>query len=61
MTCGDVQALAKPVLRHRLVMSFAAESEGIGPDQIVDRLLSITPTKEDELTSDARFKKIFAS
>ena len=57
----DIQALAKPVLRHRLVVNFAAESEGITPDHIVDRLLEITPTKEDELTSDARFQKIFAS
>ena len=57
----DIQALAKPVLRHRLVVNFAAESEGITSDDIVDRLLAITPTKEDELTSDARFQKIFAS
>jgi MoxR-like ATPase len=57
----DVQALVKPVLRHRLVVSFAAESEGVTADAIVDRLLEITPSKEDELTSDARFKKIFAS
>ena len=57
----DIQALAKPVLRHRLVVNFAAESEGVTPDDIVDRLLAITPTKEDELTSDARFQKIFAS
>jgi MoxR-like ATPase len=61
VSTDDVQALAKPVLRHRMVVSFAAESEGISPDHIVDRLLAVTPTKEDELTSDARFKKIFAS
>jgi MoxR-like ATPase len=57
----DIQALVKPVLRHRLVVNFAAESDGVTPDLIVDRLLAITPTKEDELTSDARFQKIFAS
>jgi MoxR-like ATPase len=57
----DVQALAKPVLRHRLVVNFAAESEGVTPDDIIDRLLAITPTKEDELTRDERFQKIFAS
>ncbi len=61
VSTDDIQALAKPVLRHRLVVNFAAESEGIGPDDVVDRLLQITPTKEDELTSDARFRKIFAS
>jgi MoxR-like ATPase len=57
----DVQALAKPVLRHRLVVNFAAESDGVTADTIVDKLLQTTPTKEDELTSDARFQKIFAS
>jgi MoxR-like ATPase len=57
----DIQALAKPVLRHRLVVNFAAESDGVTQDDIIDRLLAVTPTKEDELTSDARFQKIFAS
>ncbi len=57
----DVQALAAPVLRHRLVVNFAAESDGITADDIVDRLIEVTPTAEDELTSDARFQKIFAS
>jgi len=57
----DIQALAKPVLRHRLVVNFAAESDGVTQDDIIDRLLAVTPTKEDELTTDARFQKIFAS
>ena len=57
----DIQALAKPILRHRIVVNFAAESEGVTADDIIDRLIAITPTKEDELTSDARFQKIFAS
>jgi MoxR-like ATPase len=57
----DLAVLAKPVLRHRLVLSFTAESEGVTSDDVIDRLLSITPSKEDELTRDARFQKIFAS
>lgn len=57
----DIQSLAKPVLRHRLVVNFGAESEGVTPDDIVDQLLSVTPTTEDELLHDARFQKIFAS
>jgi MoxR-like ATPase len=61
VTCDDVKALAKPVLRHRLVLSFTAESEGVAPDDLIERLLAITPTREDELTNDARFQKIFAS
>jgi MoxR-like ATPase len=61
VSTDDIQALAAPVLRHRLVVNFAAESEGTTPDDIVAKLIEITPTKEDELTSDARFQKIFAS
>ncbi len=61
VTCEDIQALAKPVLRHRLVMSFTAESEGVTPDSVIEQILSVTPTTEDELTNDARFQKIFAS
>ena len=43
----DIQALAKPVLRHRLVVNFAAESEGVTPDDVVERSASheSTPTK----------------
>jgi MoxR-like ATPase len=61
VSTDDIVALAKPVLRHRLVVNFAAESDGITQDDIVDRLIAGTPTKEDELTRDARFQAIFAS
>ncbi len=61
VSTDDIQALAKPVLRHRLVVNFAAESDGVTQDDIIDRLLTVTPTKEDELTTDGRFQKIFAS
>jgi MoxR-like ATPase len=57
----DLQALAKPVLRHRLVVNFAAESEGITTDDIIDRLLETTPTHEDDLARDERFQRMFAS
>ena len=57
----DISALARPVLRHRLVVNFAAESDGVTPDKIIDKIIAITPTKEDALTSDARFQAIFAS
>jgi len=57
----DIRALAKPVLRHRLVVNFAAESDGITSDHIIDRLLEVTPTHEDKLIHDDRFQKIFAS
>jgi MoxR-like ATPase len=61
VTVEDVQVLAPPVLRHRLVLSFTAESDGVCTDDVVRRILSITPSHEDELTRDARFQTIFAS
>jgi len=61
VTIEDIQALALPVLRHRIVVNFAAESEGISSDTIIGQLLTNTPTQEDELAHDARFKAIFAS
>src|SRR5271166_278824 len=59
--CEDVQALAYPVLRHRILTNFTAASEGITPDTVIKRLVEETPSKESELTRDERFKKIFAS
>ena len=57
----DIQALAGPVLRHRIVVGFAAESEGVTPDAIIRRIIENTPSREDELTRDPRFQTIFAS
>jgi MoxR-like ATPase len=37
---GDVRALAAPVLRHRIVPSFAAEAEGVSAIQIVEQLVA---------------------
>src|ERR1022692_2589283 len=57
----DIQELALPVLRHRILTNFTAASEGITTDKVIERLLRDTPSKEGELTRDERFKKIFAS
>lgn len=57
----DIAALAHPVLRHRIVTNFSAESDGITSDGVIDRILEETPSKEGELTSDPRFAKIFAA
>jgi MoxR-like ATPase len=39
----DVQALAKPILRHRIMTNFYAESERINSDTIIDRLIETIP------------------
>jgi MoxR-like ATPase len=40
----DIRALAHPVLRHRVLTNFRAESEGVSTDTIIDELLSMVPT-----------------
>ncbi len=61
MQTEDIQALAYPVLRHRILTNFTAASEGITPDTVIEKLIKETPAKDSELTRDERFKKIFAS
>ena len=39
----DIQALAKPILRHRIMTNFYAESERITSDAIIERLLETVP------------------
>jgi len=39
----DVRALTHPVLRHRIITNFHAQSEGVTTDQIVDKLLQQVP------------------
>jgi len=61
VTTDDIKALAHPVMRHRIAINFAAQSDGLSSDDVIQQLIDNTPSKEDELSSDARFQKIFAS
>jgi MoxR-like ATPase len=39
----DIKALAHPVLRHRVLTNFRAESEGVSSDALIDELLKVVP------------------
>jgi MoxR-like ATPase len=39
----DVRSLAHPVLRHRILTNFRAESEGVTSDALIDELLKVVP------------------
>jgi MoxR-like ATPase len=39
----DVQAVVRPALRHRLILNFEAEAEGITTDHIVEQILKDVP------------------
>jgi MoxR-like ATPase len=45
----DIRALAHPVLRHRILTNFHAQSERITTDHIVDKLLEAVPTPKSGL------------
>jgi len=43
VTYEDIRSLAHPVLRHRVLTNFRAESEGVTSDSIIDELLTAVP------------------
>ena len=45
VSCQDVARMALPVLRHRIMPSFAAEAEGVTTDTIIKRLLAEVPER----------------
>ena len=46
----DVQALAYPVMRHRILTNFHAESQRITTEEIIRRLLEAVPVPKSGLT-----------
>ncbi len=40
----DVRAVAHDVLRHRLILSFEAEANGVNADQVIDTLINTVPS-----------------
>jgi len=47
-TIEDVRAIATPVLRHRIITTFNAESSGITSDDVVKRLIEHIPERHDD-------------
>ena len=46
-TTDDVRAVVRPVLRHRVITNFDAESSGIRSDNVIDQLLKELPERSD--------------
>ncbi|MEL6870642.1 MAG: MoxR family ATPase [Pseudomonadota bacterium] len=53
VTLEDVQAMAIPVLRHRVLLNFHAEAEHVEVAQVVGELLRDVPGPQDALASGA--------
>jgi MoxR-like ATPase len=47
VTTEDIRSVAHPVLRHRVITSFTAESSGVSSDDVVDRLLKEVPDRHE--------------
>ena len=39
VSCDDIRAMAQPVLRHRILLNFQAESEKVDSDQVIEKLV----------------------
>ncbi len=48
VTIEDIEAVAPPVLRHRIIPNFNAEAEGISVDQIIEKILALIPRGKGE-------------
>ena len=46
VTIDDVEALARPIMRHRIVPTFNAEADVISVDEIITRILKVVPRGE---------------
>jgi len=57
----DIRAVAHPVLRHRLVTTYAAQAEGQTPDTIVTKLLEDVPEHAGAAQVDGRVAQVFRS
>ena len=43
VSCDNVAAVAPPVFRHRIIPNFAAQSEGLSPDDIIQKIIAEVP------------------
>ncbi|MEZ4413858.1 MAG: hypothetical protein R2910_12795 [Gemmatimonadales bacterium] len=46
---ADIQRVAYPVLRHRILTNFAGEAEGVRAEQIIKAVLDLVPTPRGEI------------
>ncbi|MCC6671796.1 MAG: MoxR family ATPase [Planctomycetes bacterium] len=54
----DVRSVAHPVLRHRIITSYAAEADGITTDKVVDRLLQEVQPNTSAALEDGKLPKV---
>ena len=50
VSCDDIRAMAHPVLRHRILLNFQAESEKVDSDQVIKKLVETVPEPKSGLS-----------
>lgn len=60
-TTEDIRAVAHPVLRHRVITNFSAESSGITSDNVIDQLLESIADRTDGDQIAPQVARAFAS
>jgi MoxR-like ATPase len=61
VTIEDIRAVALPVLRHRLVTTYAAQAEGQTPDTVITALLRDIPVRPGVDQVDGHVAQVFRS
>jgi MoxR-like ATPase len=51
---GDLRAVAQPVFRHRMIMNFQAEADGVTAPHVIRRLVETTPAPDRTEAAPAR-------
>ncbi len=61
VSAEDIQAVAYPVLRHRILTNFSAEAEGVTSEGIIRRLIEETEVNETRSLNDASSSRLLGS
>jgi MoxR-like ATPase len=60
VSTDDIRAVAHPVLRHRVLVNFNAEADGVRSDDIIDRLLDALPRADEGSLDESMARRVFA-
>jgi MoxR-like ATPase len=55
---ADIKALAKPVLRHRIVLNYNAEAQGQTPETVIQKLIDNIPIHAEAPASHGRIESV---
>ena len=61
VTIEDIRAVIHPVMRHRLVTTYAAQAEGQTADRIISKLLDEIPVRAGAAAADEQVTQVFQS